>query len=140
MRIFNGILEEILLNIPPVPPETGGILGGSEDIISVYAVDDGIKTIEQYDHYFPDTDRLNCIIQNWSKNGIDFYGIFHTHFPGGVTLSNGDKKYITRIMNSMPQQIHHLYFPILLPKETVVYRADRVDGQIQIVGDDIEIV
>ena len=140
MKILHNTLKKILLTVPYAPPETGGILGGKRDIVSVYMIDYGIETINHYDHYFPDLHKINQILNNWEKSGIDFYGIFHTHFPGGDELSRGDKKYITKIMQAMPPEVNKLFFPIILPKEMIGYQAERYDSQIYISRDDIKII
>ena len=56
-------------------------------------------------------------------HGIEFLGIFHTHYYGVKTLSDADKDYMRRIMNSMPESIKILYFPVFVfpNNEMVLY-------------------
>lgn len=131
---------ELLCSLPCAPPETGGILGGKAGITSTYAIDLGLHSFDSYDHYYPDIKKLNQIINDWAEKGISFYGIFHSHFPGGKQLSLGDKKYIFQIMMAMPQEVSELFFPIILPDKMVGYRASRCGSEIHICRDDIKII
>lgn len=141
MKILRKTFDLILLHTPLVPPETGGILGGKNHIISDCVFDSGSNISNGYDIYAPDTKRLNRVIRKWSEIGIEFYGIFHSHFPNGTMLSNGDKRYVKRIVLNMPMGIDSLYFPIVFPQESmVVYRVDRQEHDVLIVHDQIEIL
>lgn len=139
MKIQASLLEQMIQDIPDTPPETGGILGGRDDVVTVYSLDKGLLTCAPC-CYAPDTARLNGIISEWQSRGISFLGIFHTHFYGVESLSKGDKAYIARIMEAMPPCILSLYFPVVvLPsKELVVYKAVRSNGKIDIVADNLE--
>ena len=141
MKIFRETHDLILSCIPKVPPETGGILGGKNQIISRCVFDQGSENSNGYDIYAPNTKLLNQTILQWAETDIEFYGIFHSHLSNGNLLSNGDKRYITKIMLIMPQQISYLYFPIVFPqKSMIVYRADRQGHKVQIVSEQIEIL
>ncbi len=141
MKIFEKTLNELLSAVPPAPPETGGILGGSDQVVFTFTLDPGGPNSNDYDLYSPNTQLLNQTIKNWANAGIAFYGIFHSHFPGGIALSNGDIRYITQIMHSLPPQVDHLYFPIILPqRQIIVYRADKQAHAVHIVRDQIEIL
>lgn len=141
MKIQKSTLEEIINTIPLVPPESGGLLGGTHQVITHFIFDSGTPLSNKYDCYVPDISFLNSVIRRWSEEGINFYGIFHSHFSNGIHLSNGDKRYITHIISAMPQYISSLYFPIILPRECmVVYRADRCRQEIHIVREEIEIL
>lgn len=139
MKIQKSIFEEIINTVPYVPPESGGIIGGTNQVVTHFVFDRGTNLSNGYDTYVPNTLFLNKTIQRWKKDGVDFYGLFHSHFPQGTRLSNGDKQYITQIMNAMPQGINSLYFPIILPRESmIVYRADKTDKNIYFASEDIE--
>jgi hypothetical protein len=114
---INKDIYEKLLNTPEVPPESGGILGGKDQIISKVMFDQGLITREG--QYKPDVMFLNQTIKGWSRCGIEFYGIFHTHAKQWLDLSGEDKKYIVKIMNSMPDSVHEILFPIVFPEYTV---------------------
>ena len=79
-------------------------------------VNDGCKC-----RYTPNVNLMNKRIDEWRENGIDFYGMFHSHFYNVPTLSKGDISYIKLIMNSMPEGVNKLYFPIVVfPKKEIV--------------------
>ena len=127
--------------VPMKPPEVGGILGKDKNIITCFEYDNGIKT-DKLCTYVPDVTCLNNVIEKWEEQNISFCGMFHTHFFGVRTLSQGDKRYINNILSAMPKAINRLYFPIVLPeaKEMVVYMAIRDGEKIKIVEDVIEII
>ena len=143
MFITNKVYEAIVNNVPDVFLESGGIIGGYHNIIYFVEFDNGIHNRSVFKcHYTPDVKYLNRCIKAWRKRRIDFYGIFHTHFYGVSTLSEGDKQYIKRIMQSMPDSKTVLYFPIVvLPeREIVSYICVRNNGKITITEDSIIIV
>ncbi len=133
-------VEQRLLQLPKPPPEQGGIIGLNEDgVVAYMAVDEGENRIADYESYAPDTAFLNQIISHWADSGVQFAGIFHTHFCGW-TLSNVDKSYINTIMMAMPSEIEALYFPLVVPGEhIIVYRADKNGQEVHIVRDEVEI-
>lgn len=114
---------------PPPPPESGGILGGRKNIVTAFVFDSGLEN-DLYDQYIPNVDYLNHAISEWQKQGIDFYGIFHSHFPGGKELSTADKRYIEKIMHSMPD--NKLLFPIVFPNESMTpYKVSFTNSQLR---------
>lgn len=137
MIIQQNTLDELLKEVPGAPPEIGGILGGVNGVISTYQVDRGAVPDRKFDHYYPDVIFLNHTIQEWSDKGIEFYGLFHSHFPGGIELSVQDKRYITQIMLAMPKRIVRLFFPIILRDDMIGYRAIRCGKNVCIERDDI---
>ena len=138
MKIKTSIFKEIIES-PAPPPEVGGIIGGKEDIITCYFADKGSKE-NCYDSYYPSTDLLNKQIDKWQDDGIDFYGIYHTHFAGDDGLSSSDRRYIVNIMQAMPSQIQYLYFPIVFKNNMLIYKAIRENNIVKIVQEDIEII
>ena len=133
MNIEERIYKEILNSIPNEPPEIGGILGSSKDTVCIYQLDRGVsKGCGCY--YSPDVKVLNETIKEWQKCEIDFCGIFHTHYFGVKTLSDGDITYIKNIMYGMPGKVSKLYFPIaVMPdKELINYVALRRENTIEI--------
>lgn len=141
MRISKEILNDILSSMPLVPPEAGGIIGGKKGRIYIWEFDAGYR--EQGCIYRPNVNYLNNIIEMWSNNGFDFIGILHVHFGGAKYLSEGDKRYIDKIMKVMPNSIKQLYFPIVVQpqKEFVSYRAIRnLRGEIRIKEDKVIII
>lgn len=124
MQICNRIYQEIISSANELPPETGGLLGGKNGIVTKVVHDNGVQSTCGCS-YSPDVNKFNKTIAEWKKEEIDFMGIFHTHFFNVETLSNGDKKYIERILRNMPRHIKELYFPIIvMPRRSmIVYKA-----------------
>lgn len=140
MKISREILSEILNCMPSVPPETGGILGGKDGKICLWKYDKGCSGSGCV--YSPNVNILNRIIAKWIEQGYDFMGILHVHFGGSVTLSDGDKRYIEKIMRAMPENINNLYFPIVAQPDKIVvsYMACRdMSGNIAILENEVEV-
>ena len=131
MRIKKNVLNSICAIVSDIPPETGGILGEQSGVIVIVEFDEGIQN-QRMCNYSPNVNKLNQVIQLWKKQGIDFCGIFHTHYFGVETLSAGDTSYIEQIMESMPKSIKRLYFPlVVLPqREMVAYVAVKENEEI----------
>ena len=142
MRITKRTYESIVCYPRDVPPETGGIIGSRKgDGIDTFVGDPGRESSYGCS-YVPDTSFLNAKLEEWLLEGILFAGMVHVHFHGVRTLSEGDKVYIKRILESMPRELQTLYFPlIVLPKrELVPYRAFLQDGELSVEEDMLEIV
>lgn len=141
MKILKEIHEQILHEQRAVPPETGGILGGNNDIISSFYIDEGIPTSRTC-RYLPDTEKINKIIETWQADNILFIGLYHTHFFDVDTLSEGDMLYIKSIMANMPDCIDKLYFPVIVyPKSVIIpYCAKIVSGNLSVEKDILEII
>lgn len=118
------VVNEILENVNTSPPETGGIIGMKENVVCKMEYDEGKRTYRACS-YYPNVDRLNEIIFGWQKTGIQFVGLYHTHYFGVSSLSEGDELYIKQIMFKMPDNIKKLLFPIVVmpQKEIVLYSA-----------------
>lgn len=143
MIIASTALEFIHNAITGLPPETGGILGSSDKVcIDEVVMDQHCTQNVRCCSYYPNVAFLNQRIQQWQTCGITFMGIFHTHFVGVKTLSQGDRQYINAIMRAMPEAVSTLYFPVyVLPERSLVcYRAKRTDGVVEIESDDLMIV
>lgn len=135
MKISSEVVEIVNNSISGFSSETGGILGSrNQDVIDEVVMDLQNERSESRCTYSPNVDYLNRQIVSWQERGIDFKGMFHTHFAGVRTLSDSDKDYIERIMMAMPLQITTLYFPVfVLPdREFVCYKAERLNGKIVI--------
>jgi len=139
MRIKREIYDEILVTCPVPPPETGGLIGGQNGAATHYAMDRG--TGNAFDRYVPDVNLLNSTIAEWERQCIDFLGLFHTHFPGGNQLSDGDELYIKEILMAMPERIHRLYFPLVFPGDRMLcFVAERKSNRVYISKDTIELI
>jgi len=67
--------------------------------------------------------------------------MFHSHPPKQEKLSSGDIQYIHTILNSMPERIADLYFPIIIPGIRLIsFRAYRYGGHIVICNDKINVI
>jgi len=140
MRIQEQVYRQILSLISEETIETGGILGGKNNVITEFEFDKG-TSLSSKKKYYPNTKRLNDCIEKWQNRDIQFYGILHSHLQEERALSFGDKLYIQTIMQAMPMSIEFLYFPIvLLQKEIVSFKAVRLDNEINIVNSDIKII
>lgn len=140
MNIYKCIYNEIINTARSLPPETGGLLGGRDDIVAEVLRDEGLPSDKKCS-YYPNIELFNQTIKEWQSRDINFMGIFHTHYWGVNTLSKGDKRYIARIMNSMPEGIDRLYFPILVmpDKKLVCYVANKKLGNLVIETEAIEL-
>lgn len=140
MIIENKILKYIYKDTQNSTFESGGILGSDNKIINYYSFDKGIYVA--HCSYSPNVDYLNNTISDWQKHSIRFLGIFHTHFFGVDTLSDGDMFYINNILFSMPNEIEYLYFPIVLPEfqEIIPYIATRQKNKISIDIDELVVI
>ena len=141
MKILKNTYHLILENTPILPPETGGILGGYNGIISTVQFDQDSSIHNTPAIYYPNISLFNQIIKNWGDIGIVFYGIFHSHYTRNKDLSTWDKKYIYKIMQAMPSHIQQLYFPIVFPHKTILgYQASKKGSLIHITCSEIEII
>lgn len=141
MYICGTLLNNILNAMPSKPPEKGGIIGGKDEEICIWKYDAGLK--ERGCVYQPNVDFLNRVIASWTENGYDFMGILHVHFGGAKLLSEGDKRYIEKIMKAMPDSVKTLYFPVVVQpeKEFISYKAALdSQGKLEIVLDEVKII
>ena len=142
VKIKKSIIDLMVCSVPDRPPEIGGILGRHEELVDEIVIDLPNPHIPKKCSYVPNISFLNGKIDIWAQNDIALAGIFHTHYFGVRTLSEGDKKYIQKIMSALPVCVEHLYFPIfVLPEnELVCYKAVRQNGVVLIQKDDVVIV
>lgn len=143
MKITKKVINVLSCEIGNDPPETGGILGIKNcGVVSEIIPEKKKEVFECACRYVPDVDFFNKCIDDWKNNKISFAGMFHTHFAGVKTLSDTDKKYICNIMQSMPEGISVLYFPIwVLPEKMLIgYRAEKDEKGIHISSEEVVIV
>ena len=133
-----AVLDAALRRLSDAPPESGGILGGRDQTVTEIVLDKG-RVGGPPCSYTPDVTFLNREIKRWAEKGIRFMGVFHVHFGGAETLSEGDRAYIGQIMNAMPKEYDRLYFPIVVMPERrmIAYRAVRRNEEIEIERDEI---
>ena len=139
-KIKKSVYDFLLFDIPYAPPECGGILGGINEIVMFYVKDLGSASPNS-NRYYPDVDKLNSVIAEWTAVGIDFMGIFHTHPSGDEKLSQADYEYIESILENVSEYTDSLYFPLLIPKEKIMcYCAVNIAGEIDVFQVAIDII
>ncbi len=127
----------VLKNISINDYEIGGIIGGRKNIVFNVCFD---KTDIQYNMgvYTANVEYLNSVIKMWQNDSIEFYGIFHSHTNGVRDLSKGDIDSICTIMKGLPNDIDKLYFPLIIPNETVLlFSAQRLEHEISITKENV---
>lgn len=140
MIIAADCYQEIMRVFPAVPPESGCILGAINGVVCSFEYDSGIPKLD-IAVYMPNIETLNKVIHQWFKQGIEFYGLAHSHPQGQTSLSSSDVAYIHIIMQAMPEYIEKLYFPLVFPGERIIsFVAVRHHNQIDILPDDISII
>lgn len=144
MIITRKCLDEILTINIDSNVEFGGIIGRDENgVITEVFVDKGKRFKDMpLCCYYPDVDRLNGIIEKWSEDGIEFCGIYHTHYAEIGSFSVFDMDYMRNILNAMPEDRKKLYFPLLLlPKAKLrsYVVSFSSNGEISVTADKIDI-
>lgn len=131
-----------LIDCPKVPPETGGVLLGFNSIVDTVVFDVGRNRANtSIINYIPNVKFLNECISIFCSQGKDFFGIFHTHACQWDSLSSADIHYIKNIMNAMPTEIEHLYFPIVYPEKCVKpYKVSRYPNMFMIREETIKLI
>lgn len=119
MYIRENIYKQLIYNLPHVPPEHGGIIGKENEIISEVYFDFDNSNFNSA-LYVPNVKKLNKVIVEWRKKGIEFVGVFHSH-KIYCSLSHEDMVYINKVMESMPKYIEYLLFPVVIPQYKVCF-------------------
>lgn len=127
----------MMFGMPVVPPETGGILGEQNGIITTVYFDFSSKEKSRA-IYIPNVKQLNKIICKWACDDINFIGMFHSHLKHADTLSCDDIQYITSVMNNVPKQVEFLLFPIIIPQHKIVFY--KVFKSLKIVIENISVI
>ena len=142
MKISNSTLQYICKNVKNCNYETGGILGSRKNKVITEVFLDKNNEQTRRCSYTPNIVLFNNQIEIWQKQGINFQGLFHTHFANVETLSSSDEVYIKMIMTSMPEMINTLYFPLfVLPEQLLIpYNAIRKNGEVNIIREALEII
>lgn len=138
MIIEKRIYDRIISYIKPAPPETGGILGSVNGIITHFAFDSGLLS-KNVGCYYPDTRMLNDILREWNRQNINFCGIIHSHLDNQMSLSSGDMEYIKEIMIAVSPQYKTLYFPLIVNRKIISYRVTLINKHLIIDNDLIEV-
>lgn len=130
-----------LLSLPPVPPETGGLLGGRDGIIDTWYLDRAAPVLDRA-VYIPDLPYLNRQLEIWSAQQMDFMGMFHSHLREEPRLSQADQAYIGKIFAVKPAHMAWLFFPVVIPGEKIIpfCAQSKPDGTMEIVSDTLTIL
>jgi len=137
--INSCIYNKIIHKCSSVSVETGGIIGGNNDVVQKFCFDKGVEGIT-LGCYIPDVDLLVTNLFKWQKRGIEFMGIAHSHTNEYQNLSSNDRNYIREIMMAMPQEKNMLYFPIVYSKSIHSYKAVRDRDELYISNDDVILI
>jgi len=78
MKINSETYYEILVSISSTSFETGGILGGTNKIVSEFIFDEGLSNSNR-GRYYPNIDKLNNYFATQQKCRIEFYGVMYRH-------------------------------------------------------------
>ena len=114
ITIAHGVFQAIRDSIGKLPPESGGMFGGSFEtgFVSRFHFDGKGKTSGS--SYSPDTSSLNTVLEEWNSNGDRLMGYPHSHPHACSRPSSGDEFYAARIL-AANESIPFLLIPIVLP-------------------------
>lgn len=134
MKISKSVYEQII-SLPETNIENAYLLGSTKpDIIDVLENTESVSGKGTKVSFVPNVKKWNKLIETWSKNGISFAGILHTHYYGVENLSCDDIKYIDAITMDIQDGHRKICFPVLVfpEKKLVLYLADRKSGKLTI--------
>lgn len=95
LYIKKDIYKTIINTIGKISPETGGILGGNDNIVLSFCFDYNADVTGS--SYSPCLDEINNQITKWAGDNIDFLGFIHSH-EKLAGLSFEDIEYAKRII------------------------------------------
>lgn len=130
MLIEKVIHDNIINNIMQAPPETGGLLGGINGVVTDFEFDIYDKQNSFENSYKPNVNYFNKTIKQWLEEGVEFLGIFHSHVENETSLSLPDRGYIRQIMANLPDSIEKLYFPLIFPRRKMLVFVAKRDGNV----------
>ena len=111
LKMLLSVWENIRETIGTLPPEQGGILGGTFDTVTKFYFDSDAKSDSA--HYYPCAKQLNFVLEDWHQAGTQFLGIIHSHQYGDMRLSAQDIAVAREIINRNSAICDHLFFPIV---------------------------
>lgn len=139
-------LRQIRENIGTRPAEQGGPLGGrrSEGVVTHFFFDRSARRTGAT--YSPDHELLNRLFrEDWNPAGISLLGFVHSHPPGCMRPSAGDREYAERILRAIPK-LSWLYLPIVMTEadtgrfEIIPYAAVRDHDGVRVERLNLEVV
>ncbi len=139
ISICRNTFDEIQNALGTRKPECGGVLGArpNEPISKFYFDISGISTD---DSYTPDYEKINEILEEWAKDGVQMVGMIHSHGNEGNFPSCGDLYYCEQIIRSNPS-IKEFLLPIATvnPFAVFVYRV-RFNQKLYVSAESYQIV
>lgn len=128
LKIEKDLYETILQDHENLQQETGGYIGIHDHKIVEYQFDPGIG-IASIGRFVPSPEIFHQAMEDWLENdAIQEFGMLHRHVNGQVDLSNGDLRYIDSLF-ARNDWLQVMYFPVVLPKETMAVYLSRRKGR-----------
>lgn len=110
MLLTKTVNSQIHETLGKLKPELGGILGSKNGVITTFYFDENSQFSNN--SYYPCVATLNHQISEWSKSGILFCGVIHSHPRGDTKLSHDDILFARKIIECNISRIDKVYFPI----------------------------
>lgn len=112
MNICKSTYISIINTIGTLPPEKGGIIGGSDHQVYAFFYDEAAFTNTKT--YYPSENVINNILDKWDNEDVKFLGVIHSHRCGLSNLSQQDIIFARAIIASNPDHFKQVYFPIVM--------------------------
>ncbi len=139
MKIKNDTFISILSSHITTVPEQGGILGEKDGKIVAYYHDKDASICSSHAEYVPNITNLNSKIREWSKDGITFIGMIHSHPKDEYTLSDSDMLYIKKVFESYEID-STLYFPVIVSGGIIIpYAVTKQEVGLSVVQEQIDL-
>ena len=104
--------QQMLETVALREPESGGIIGGSGNVVSCFHFDTLAAT--DANSYDPDTSSLNEVIQSWQLDGVHFLGIVHSHHQFPLYPSTNDLAYARDILKLNRRALKQIIFVLII--------------------------
>ena len=107
------LFQAIQDTIGKLPPESGGMFGGSFEtgFVNCFHFDDRGKT--SCSTYSPDASSLNLVLEKWNAKGDRLMGYPHSHPHTCPSPSGGDEVYAAKIL-ATNKSLPYLLIPIVI--------------------------
>jgi proteasome lid subunit RPN8/RPN11 len=139
ISICRNTFDEIQNILGTRKPECGGVLGARpNEPISKFYFD--VSGVSAEDFYTPNYEKINEVLEEWAKEGVQMVGMIHSHGNSGTFPSCGDLYYCEQIIRSNPS-IEEFLLPIVTVKPFAVfmYRV-RFDGNLHVSAESYQVV
>ena len=111
--VTEEVSRRLMETVGRVPAESGGPLGGDRrrGIVDSFVPDEFAGASGAT--YSPDVQWLNDMLKTeWDPRGVSLMGFAHSHPPGSLTPSQGDREYAADLLAAMPA-LDRLLLPIV---------------------------